>query len=135
MAFKLKSLEGRLGEIIHSVTADRPMVLTYDDGEGTQIWREQGCVYIEDLGVDIYSAVACVYNKETDEYETDTDLFLFYEHGTTDPDSEVHNEWGSTLSVCVHNYAHYSGRDDLASMDAIENLGCVYLLNWHYELK
>ena len=130
MAFKLKSLDGRLGEIVGSITAGTPMVLVYDEN-GTQIWRERGCVYIQDLGIDVYAAISCIYDEDTKDYETDSDLFLFYEHDKASTDKEIYCEWGSSLTVCVHNYAHLSGRTDLDSMDAVENLDCVYRLNLH----
>ena len=135
MAFKLKSLEGRLGEIVSSITANSPMVLVYDDGDGTRIWRELGCVYIQDLGIDVYSAISCVYNEDTKDYETDSDLFLFYEHDKAGTDNEIYTEWGSSLTVCVYNYARFSGRTDLDSIDAVENLDCVYRLNLHRLLE
>ena len=48
---------------------------------------------------------------------------------------EIYAEWGSSLTVCVYNYAHLSGRTDLTSIEAVENLDCVYQLNLHRLLE
>lgn len=123
--FKLKELEGDMGEVIQSLADNSPMVLIEEDSF-QQIWREQGCVHIADLGIDVYGATSCIYDENIKDYELSSSLYVFYEHGTAD---EVYFEYGSSLPVCVHNYAHAIGRTDLQEMDAVGELGCVYVLD------
>lgn len=126
MGFKLKALDGEFGEVIQEMTARNELVLV-EQGEVNQTWRESSCLHVLDLDIDIYSAIDCVYCDDTGDYELSSDFYIFYKHDTTE---EVYFEYGSSLAVCVYNYAGWIGRTDLHDMDVIENLECVYYLNW-----
>lgn len=127
MALKIKDFEGEYGEVIQRLEEDREMILVEQD-EYQQIWREQGCIYILDFGIDVYAATSCTYDEDTQDYEINSSLFLFYEHDT---DTQVYSEMGSSLSVCIYNYTHFIGRSDIENIEAIEDLSCVYVLNWN----
>ncbi len=124
MIFKLKKLEEELGEIIQEIVENQDVVLI-DEDEDYQLWREESCIYILDLGVDVYSAISCLYNEDTRDYEVNSSLFVFYNHGTTE---EVYTEFGSSFPVCVYNYIHFLMKKELHEMSIVENLDCVFLL-------
>lgn len=122
MAFKLKELEGDLGEIIYNLTSQKEMVLVDQEENAYQIWAEPDYLYLKDLRVNVYSAVCCNYDQETKEYEIDHDLYIFY-----DPDTgkEVYFEVGSSLAVCLHNYCHFAG----LKIKNVDELNCYYALD------
>ena len=127
MALKIKDFEGVHGEVIQRLEEDREMILVEEDGF-QQIWREQGCIYIADFGIDVYTATSCTYNEDSKDYEVNASLFLFYDHDT---DTQIYSEMGSSLSVCIYNFAHFIGRKDIQDIDTVEDLSCVYVLNWN----
>lgn len=126
MGFKLKALDGELGEIVQEMTARNKMVLVEQD-ETSQIWRESSCLHVLDLDIDIYYAIECVYCNDTEDYELSSSLHIFYKHDTTEA---VYSEYANSLAACIYNYVHQIGRTDLHDMAVIENLECIYYLNW-----
>lgn len=127
MALKIKDFEGKHREVIQCLEEGREMILVEQD-EYQQIWRQQGCIHIWDLGIDVYDAISCTYDEDTQDYEMNASLFLFYDHDTN---TQIYSEMGSSLSVCIYNYAYFIGRDDIGDIEAIEDLSCVYDLHWN----
>ncbi len=126
MALKIKDLDGLVGEIISQLEFwDGEMVLVSED-DSMQILRDKGCIYIKELDVDVYGAYVYYYEPETEEWEIDSDLYIFYLHKT---DTEVYSEGGSSLPVCINNYLHFSGITKTYTMEEIENLEIDYILN------
>lgn len=123
---RISDFEGEHGEVIAELESSRDMILVEEDSF-QQIWREQGCIHIVDLGIDIYTAVSCIYDEDTEDYQTDSSLYLFYEHDTN---NQIYMEFGSSLSVCIYNYSHLVGKD-FQDVDDVENLSCVYELHWN----
>ena len=121
MAFQLKELQGNLEEAIYNITSQKEMLLIDQDKKMYQIWSEPDYLYIIDLKVNIYSAVCCNYNDDTEDYEIDHVLYIFF---SSDTGKEVYFEVGSSLEVCIHNYCHFAGIE-------VENVG---ELNCHYVL-
>ena len=126
MALKIKDLDGLIGEVIAQLEFwDGEMILVSED-DSMQILRDKGCIYIKELGVDVYGAYVYYYEPETEEWEIDSDLYIFYLHKT---DTEVYSEGGSSLPVCISNYCHYSGTEKKYTMEEIDNLEIEYILN------
>jgi len=126
MGFKLKALDGELGEVIQGMMTRNKMVLVEQD-ETSQIWRESSCLHVLDLDIDIYSGTECVYCDDTGEYELNSSLHIFYKHGTTEV---VYSEYANSLATCIYNYVGRIGQTDLQDMNAIQELACIYYLNW-----
>ena len=132
MSLTIKDIETeKMTEIISAVTAGREWVLVEETDE-QRIWREQGCVYLEDYAVDIYLAESECYSDETGDYETDCNLHIFCEHGTTD---ELFRVYDQTLPMSIYNYFYCTGRKELADIEVINNLACTYMLNWDRLLR
>ena len=127
MALKIKDFEGEYAEVIQRIEEDRDLILVEEDGF-QQIWREQGCIYILGLGIDVYAATSCTYDEDTQDYEINSSLYLFYDHDT---DTQIYAEIGSSLSVCIYNFARLTGRNDIQDVDTVEDLSCVYDLHWN----
>lgn len=122
MAFKLKELEWDLGEAIYNLTSQKEMVLVEQEEKVYQIWVEPDYLYLIDLQANIFSAICCNYNQDTEDYEIDHDLYIFYHPNTGE---EVYFETGSSLEVCIHNYCHFAG----LQVEDVGELSCYYALD------
>lgn len=121
MAFKLKELEGELGEILNNLTCTKAWVLVDHEHHRFQIWSEPDFLYIHDLNINIFSAVSCLYYEDTEEYIEDCSLYLFYDT----EGNQVYYEYGSSLWVCIHNYCHFVN----IKINDLDNLLCCYILD------
>ena len=54
MAFKLKELDGDLGEIIANITSPKPMVLWKEKHGQYQVWLEPDFLHIEALRINVF---------------------------------------------------------------------------------
>ena len=126
----IKTVEQAILAAQDNETADDEWILTYDDGDSCQIWREPWRIYIPALNIDVCCGETTLYNDSTGDFEVNTDLFIVYEHGTNE---EVYNEWGTYLPAVVGNYAHARGMAGCDTMKDIEQLECVIL--WEKEDK
>ena len=75
MAFKLKELNGELGEVIANITLGKGLMLTEESERGYQIWLEPDYLHIEELGLKIFSGERYVYNSETKELGLSSSLY------------------------------------------------------------
>lgn len=131
MSLTIEKIETeKMVDIISSITAGRPWVMVEENDE-QRIWREQGCVYLEDYDVDIYLAESESYSNDTGDYETDCNLHLFYVHGTT---NELFRVYDQTLPMSIHNYFYCIGRKELADINVVNKMACTYCLNWEKSL-
>ena len=131
MSLTIEKIETeKMVDIISSITAGRPWVLVEENDE-QRIWREQGCVYLEDYDVDIYLAESESYSNDTGDYEVDCNLHLFYVHGTTD---ELFRVYDQTLPMSIYNYFYCIGRKELADINVVNKMACTYCLNWEKSL-
>ena len=124
MAFKLKELNGELGEVIANITLGEGLMLTEESERGYQIWLEPDYLHIEELGLKIFSGERYVYNSETKELGLSSSLYQFYRDGTGE---NVYSESGSGLAVCIYNYCNLIGV--AKTMEEVENLQCTYQLD------
>ena len=122
MAFKLKELDGDLGEILANLTSPKPMVLWIEKHGRYQVWLEPDFLHIEDLKVNIFSGEFHRYSRVTDDYEPDHDAFYFFNASTG---RLVYSEYGSDLPVCVTNYIRESGKQ----VESVDDLLCTYALD------
>jgi len=131
MSLTIEKIETeKMVDIISSITAGRPWVLVEENDE-QRIWREQGCVYLEDYDVDIYLAESESYSNDTGDYETDCNLHIFCVHGTTD---ELFRVYDQTLPMSIYNYFYCIGRKELADINVVNKMACTYCLNWEKSL-
>ena len=99
----------------------KPWVLVDHEHPDFQIWSEADFLYIHDLNIYIFSAVCKSFSPDTDCYELDYDLFLFY-----NPDGKkVYSENGSNLNVCINNYCKEVG----IKIENPDTLLCCYILD------
>ena len=132
MSLTIEQIESeKMVDIISAITADREWVLVEETAE-QRIWREQGCVYLQDHDVDIYLAESECYSDDTGDFEINSDLHIFCVHGTTD---ELFRVYDQTLPLSIYNYFLCLCRKELADIEVINNLSCSYLLNWDRSLK
>ena len=122
MAFKLKELNGQLGEIIAGITIPKPMVLLRERKEDYQVWVEPDYLYIQDLRVCVYGAEFYKFSRQTEEYEIDHDVYYFFNVSTG---RLVYSEYGSNLEVCVTNYCTEVGKE----VEDVGELLCTYILD------
>ena len=123
MSLTIEKIETeKMVDIISSITAGRPWVLVEENDE-QRIWREQGCVYLEDYDVDIYLAESESYSNDTSDYETDCNLHIFCVHGTTD---ELFRVYDQTLPMSIYNYFYCIGRKELADINVVNKMACTY---------
>ena len=122
MAFKLKELDGQLGEILANLTTPKPMVLWKEEHGRYQVWLEPDFLHIEDLRVNVFSGEFHRYSRVTDDYEPDHDAYYFFNQSTG---RLVYSESGSDLPVCVTNYIRESGKQ----VESVEDLLCTYSLD------
>lgn len=126
MALKIKDLDGLVGEIITQLSMLEDEIIVVSEEENTKVCKDKGCIYIKELNVDVYDAYVYTYEPETDDFEIDSDLYLFYIHKT---DNEVYSEGGSSLPVCINNYLYFSGSTKPYTMEDILNLEFEYILD------
>ena len=122
MAFKLRELDGQLGDIIAGITMPKPMVLLREKAEDYQVWVESDYLYIQDLRVCVYGAEYYRFSSETGEYEIDHDIYYFFNVHTG---RLVYSEYGSNLEVCVTNYCSEIGKE----IEDVGELLCTYILD------
>lgn len=132
MSLTIKKIESeKMVDILSGITAGREWILV-EENDGQRIWREQGCIYLKEYDIDIYLAESEWYSDETGDYETDCNLHIFCEHGTTD---ELFRVYDQTLPMSIYNYFYCTGRKELADIEVINNLACTYMLNWDRLLR
>ena len=122
MAFKLKELDGQLGEILANLTSPKPMVLCKEKHNDYQVWLEPDYLHIQDLRVNVFSGEFHKYSRETADFEPDHDTYYFFNQSTG---RLVYSEYGSNLPVCVTNYIRESGKQ----VESVEDLLCTYALD------
>lgn len=122
MAFKLKELDGDLGEILANLTSPKPMVLWKEQHGSYQVWLEPDFLHIEDLKVNIFNGEFHHYSRVTDDYEPDHDAYYFFNQSTG---RLVYSEYGSDLPVCVTNFVRESGKQ----VESVDDLLCTYALD------
>lgn len=120
MVFKLGEIDDILDDVVDLVSLDNEMEIAEQESGEYQIWIETDCVFIPALGVLVFGAVSCIYDKGKNEYSLNSDLYKVYDFTTG---KEVYFEYGSSLRVCIHNYCHFAG----ISTDGLEGLWCVYV--------
>ena len=54
MAFKLKELNGELGEVIANITEGKETLLVEEEEGKYQVWLEPDYLYIKELGLNIF---------------------------------------------------------------------------------
>lgn len=120
MVFKLGEIDDALDEVVDLAPIGAEMELAEQESGEYQIWIDTDCVFVPDLGVLVFGASSCIYDKEKSEYALNSDLYKFYDFATGE---EVYSEYGSSMGVCIHNYCHFAG----ISTDGLEGLWCVYV--------
>lgn len=120
MVFKLGEIDDILDDIVDLAPIDDEMELAEQESGEYQIWIDTDCVFLPNLGVLVFGAVSCIYDKEKTEYALNCDLYIFYDFVTGE---EVYSEYGSSLRVCVHNYCRFAG----ISTGDLDGLWCVYI--------
>lgn len=123
MDFKLKALQGELGEVLEKIIRTKPLVLVEEEEKEKQLWLEPDYLYIQDLGLCIYSGIICLYYEETKDYEMDCSIYIFY----SETGEEIYSEIGSDLSVCISNYFRCLGQEK--TLDEIEKMDCTYFFD------
>lgn len=126
MPLRIKDLDGLIGEIISQLSMLEDEMVLVSEEETTKVYRDKGCIYVKELGIDIYDAYVYTFEPETNDFEIDCDLCLFYLHST---DKQIYSEGGSSLPVCINNYLHFSGSTKSYTMEEILNLEFEYILN------
>jgi len=122
MAFKLKELEGQLGEIIAGITAPKPMVLWKERYHAYQVWLEPDYLNIAELKVNIYSGEFCRYSVNDGVFEPDYDVYYFFQQNTG---RLLYSEYGSNLEVTLTNFIREIGK----KVDSVEDLLCTYIFD------
>lgn len=124
MAFKIKDLEGNLGEIAAQLTALKPMVLVAEEENEWQIWLEPDYLHVLDLGVFVFQGNSLLYNPESLEYEPNFSVTAFY-----DPDTgkELYYESDVNICICISNYLYETGTSK--SIEDISEMKCFYKLD------
>lgn len=126
MPLRIKDLDGLIGEIISQLSMLEDEMVLVSEEETTKVFRDKGCIYVKELGIDIYDAYVYTFEPETNDFEIDCDLCLFYLYST---DKQIYSEGGSSLPVCINNYLHFSGATKSYTMEEILNLEFEYILN------
>ena len=121
MAFKLKEMDGRLGEAIGQFTQTKKAVLLDYEDEDHQLWCEPDFLMVLELNIFIFSALYYTYQEELGCYALDHDLILIFS-----PDGELlHGEHGSSLKVCIQNYCTLCEENILDG----DNLNCLWIFD------
>ncbi len=126
MPLRIKDLDGIIGEIISQLFMLEDDMVLVSEEENIKVFRDKGCIYVKELGIDIFDAYVYTFEPDTNDFEIDCDLYLFYLHNT---DEQVYSEGGSSLPVCINNYLHFSGSTKSYTMEDILNLEFVYILD------
>lgn len=122
MAFKIKDWKKELGEAIGALTIQKKMVLLKQKDKVYRVWAEPDYLYLIDLKVNVFSAVCCKYDKDTETYEIDYDLYIFYDPKTG---KEIYSEIGSSIEVCILNYC----RTMNLHIKDVDDIYCFYFLD------
>ncbi len=115
----LDEFEYGIGEFVRS-NSDRERILIREEENAYQEWAEPEYLHINDLNINVFSAVCLNYDEKQRDYEISHDLYVFYDSKTGE---RVYSESGSSLPVCVHNYCHFAG----VKVNDIEGLSCTYI--------
>lgn len=120
MVFKLGEIDDILDCVVDLVAINDEMELAEQESGEYQIWIDTDCVFVPDLGIVVFGAVSCMYDKEKKEYTLNADLYKFYDFATGE---EIYFEFGSSLRVCIHNYCRVAN----ISVDDLDGLWCVHI--------
>lgn len=123
MAFKLKELDGKLGQVIANITLGKGLMLTEESERGYQIWLEPDCLYIKELGLNIFGGES-IGLDDKNEIKSCTSGYWFYSDSTGE---KLYSEIGSNLTACIYNYCNAVGLNK--TMEDVEDLDCFYKFN------
>ena len=105
MAFKLKELNGELGEVIANITEGKETLLVEEEEGKYQVWLEPDYLYIKELGLNIFGGES-IGLDDKNEIKSCTSGYWFYSDGTGE---KLYAEVGSNLTACIYNYCNAVG--------------------------
>ena len=111
-----------MGEVVSGITAQKKLVLLRERKEDYQVWLEPDFLHIEDLRVNIYNGYYYKFDRKSGIYEVDHQVYYFFQSRTG---RLVYSECGSSLEVCITNYANEVKKD----IGIVEDLLCTYELD------
>lgn len=123
MAFKLKELNGELGEVIANITEGKETLLVEEEEGKYQVWLEPDYLYIKELGLNIFGGES-IGLDDKNEIKSCTSGYWFYSDGTGE---KLYAEVGSNLTACIYNYCNAVGLNK--AMEDVEDLDCFYKLD------
>lgn len=111
---KLKGFDAYLEEL-----QDMGYSLFKEEIGVSRLWVNRWTLCIKDYQLKIKEGINESWNKETQDYETDHDLYLIFDSQTN---QLFYTESGSSLEVCLHNFL----RENAISLEweDIQNLDC-----------
>lgn len=125
MAFKIKDLDGELGEVVEQVGIVLGEKLIEESQGEYQLFCTTSCYHIPTLHINIHWADIFIYEEDMDSYELTGDIFLVFD---TESKEFLYSEQGGSLCTCIHNYCNLILNQNV-NMDMVEDLDCVYTLD------
>ena len=126
MAFKIKQLDGELGEIVEKIGDILGAKIIEESENEYHIYCNTSYYHLPELNINIHYADLLVYDTEWDEYVIQDNIFMVFDR---DKKELVYSEQGGSIQTCIHNYCSIVLKDKTVTMDKVDNYDCTYELN------
>lgn len=126
MAFKIVELYDELGEVVERI-GDIIGGKVIDENENEyQVFCPTSYYYLPELNINIHYADLLLYDKDSEEYIVQDNIYLVFDRGSKDL---VYTEQGGTIQTCIHNYYSLVLKDKTITMKKVDSLECTYMLD------
>ena len=126
MAFKIAELYDELGEVVERI-GDIIGGKVIDENENEyQVFCPTSYYYLPELNINIHYADLLLYDKDSEEYIVQDNIYLVFDRGSKDL---VYTEQGGTIQTCIHNYYSLVLKDKTITMKKVDSLECTYMLD------
>lgn len=126
MAFKVKELEGALGEVIEALGIELGEKIIEEVEKDYQVWCITSYYYLPDYHINLHVATLMDYEEDTKDYEVTESMYLVFDGESKE---FLYCEIGGSLESCLYNYIHnIVGKKDFEFED-VYTLNCTYILD------
>ena len=126
MAFKIKELENKLGEVLVTLGCSLGRNLIEEVSAEYQLWCTTCCYHLPELDVNIHQAEIRTYENANIMCELSDTVYLVFDSKNN---TFLYSEQGGTLENCILHYCLIiMGKKDF-TMDKVKELDCTYLID------
>lgn len=127
MAFKIKDLENKLGDVLTTLGCSLGQDLIEEVNKDYQLWCTTCCYHLPELNVNIHQAEIKNYEEnENVMCELSDTVYLVFD---SENKNFLYSEQGNTLENCILNYCLIVMDNEDYTMDKVKELDCTYLID------